>query len=116
MNLSQRLEDTGTEWVSTTGYIAYDDDYCIKCGKCRKCNPNYQQHYGSWHVVNTPITTTPDLFKDTEFYQRKNNLIKDMDKFLDNLDSTYKDRDKMRDKVKEFIRDERKHVASKVTC
>ena len=114
----QLLDNIGDEWVSTTGYsqTVIDDDYCFKCGKCRKCYPNYDRHYGSWHVVNTPMTANHNFFKDTEFYQRKNNLIKDMDKFLDNLDSTYKDRDKMRDKVKEFIRDERKHVASKVTC
>ena len=129
MVLFNRVESAGRDYdgvavyTGSTGYadttactFNFDnDDYCYRCNKCRKCDPNRQRATHTWHTItNTPYTT--DIFKDTELLKRKSELIKDMDKFLDNLDSTYKDRDKMRDKVKEFIKDERQHVIKKVTC
>ena len=55
-------------------------------------------------------------FKDVELAQRKNNLIKEFEKFLNETNSDVPGRDEMRDKIRDFKNEEKKHVLKDVTC
>ena len=80
----------------------------------------FDQDYGggSWSKPDAKVAADQlnRKFKGVELAERKNNLIKEFEKFLDSTSTDVPGRDAIRDKIRDFKNDEKKHLLKDVTC
>ena len=77
------------------------------------CCPWLRRPRGYWRMVTADRPFDP---KEAELTTKKNNLIKEFEKFLNKTNSDVPGRDELRDKIRDFKEEEKKHMLKEVTC